>query len=328
MHRFTLIALLISICVIAAEKAPDGFVHISANRGFAFANALVERKPGMRGASVPGEKSPIEKDYCLAVYPVTNEDYAAFCKATGHKKPKYWTNGSFPKGKGKHPVLEVSAEDAEAYCKWYGKSHPGWTFRLPTEAEWENAASGARHFTYPWGNDPMVKMVDGLVKAPFNFNGIVASACLKENPKQKVVFIHQKSTRKGESVPLSSVISVNSNGGVKGWVDHKTWTGFIYTDLFKEISSTGGNISPVDAHPEGKSPYGCLDMAGNSWEWTSSVVIAINGAERGQKVNAIRGGSWYATMTSCQATFRGEGRRAGGCYNTVGFRMAATPTAK
>ena len=329
MYRFSFIALLISsFYTVAAGEAPDGFVRIPANPNFSFANALVERRPGMRQNSEPGEKSSIKQDYCLAICPVTNEEYATFCKATGHRPPKYWAGGNFPKGKDRHPVLEISVEDAEAYCKWYGKSHPGWTFRLPTEAEWENAASGAKHFTYPWGNDARLTMEDGLVKAPFNFNGVVASKYLKEDPKRKVTFVHQKSTRKGESIPLSSVISVGQNGGVKGWVDHKTWTGFIYTDLFKEISANGGYTSAVGAHPEGKSPYGCLDMAGNCWEWTSSTITATNGAERGQQANAIRGGSWYATMNSCQATFRGEGRRPSGCYNTVGFRMAATPAAK
>lgn len=137
MYRFSFIALLIiSFYTFAAGEAPDGFVRIPANPNFSFANALVERRLGMRQNSEPGEKSSIKQDYCLAICPVTNEEYATFCKATGHRPPKYWAGGNFPKGKDRHPVLEISVEDAEAYCKWYGKSHPGWTFRLPTEAEW------------------------------------------------------------------------------------------------------------------------------------------------------------------------------------------------
>jgi formylglycine-generating enzyme required for sulfatase activity len=140
---------------------------------------------------------------------------------------------------------------------------------------------------------------------------------------QKVTFFHRQSARQGKSAALRDLISVNERGQVRGWINHGDHTGFVYTDLFRNLSAGGGFTTPVDRYPSGKSPYGCFDMAGNSWDWTSSEITATNGAERGKTVNAIRGGSWYANKNSCRTSYRGEGRRAQGRYNTVGFRLVA-----
>lgn len=87
----------------------------------------------------------------MSKYPITNLEYSRFIDATGHQAPTTWIEDAFPSEEATHPVAGVSPKDADAYCKWLSQQ-TGKTYRLPTEWEWEMAASGGQKSRkYPWG---------------------------------------------------------------------------------------------------------------------------------------------------------------------------------
>jgi formylglycine-generating enzyme required for sulfatase activity len=318
----TLIALLLLIMMRpemgqSQTAVPDSnFVIIPKNTSFVYKNGITN--------SGTGEASPIDSAYILHKYLVTNAEYLAFATATNRSKPSYWKNGTYPMGKGNHPVLWVSLNDANAYCAWLGTKYAGWKFRMPTEAELENAARGPNNYTYPWGNASNTTYTNGILTSLYNYNGVVGAYYLANFGTTLATYNDPQSPLYNTSVPVNTIFSINSTGSVTNWIDHANYAGFVYTNVFDSITAAGGFTTPVNQYPNGRSAYGCYDMAGNAYEWTSTLDTAQNGAEKGLLVNMIKGGSWYATGNTCKTSFRGEGRKASGNYATVGFRVATT----
>jgi formylglycine-generating enzyme required for sulfatase activity/energy-coupling factor transporter ATP-binding protein EcfA2 len=192
------------------------------------------------------------EEFQVGKYEVTNRQYAECVKADTCYAPPNEIYASLQYKL--HPVMDVSWYDANTYCEWVGG-------RLPTEAEWEKAASwdaeAKTKYVYPWGN----------------------------------------------SDPASSLLNYNDNIG---------------------------DTTPVGTYPDGKSSYGLYDMAGNVWEWTSSLYQpypydANDGRENlndsGYRV--LRGGSWndvgYDYLARSDYRLKADPT---GTYNLIGFRCA------
>ncbi|MBI3463165.1 MAG: SUMF1/EgtB/PvdO family nonheme iron enzyme [Planctomycetes bacterium] len=116
--------------------------HLASISGLTFGSTSYER--ARRALSLEPVTDVTVKVFWIERYEVTNEQYAAFCLATGHRTPSHWPTGVMPAAIRDLPVTYVSGADAKAYTRWAGR-------RLPTVEEWVRAAGGESRQLFPWG---------------------------------------------------------------------------------------------------------------------------------------------------------------------------------
>jgi formylglycine-generating enzyme required for sulfatase activity len=134
------------------------------------------------------------------------------------------------------PVGCVTLSDAMRYCEWAGKT-------VPSEAQWERAAKGTSHRTYPWGDQPSTCDLAHTHEC-INWMGLYPNVWLAE------VDSHPLGT--------SPVGAINMGGNVAEWVqdcfhssllggapaDGTVWTDDCYLseDGFQYDTKKGGSV--------------------------------------------------------------------------------------
>lgn len=111
----------------------------------------------LEGSGEPFEVPPFH----IAAYPVTWCQYQVFLEdPQGYRAPAWWSGMPGTRGTGtqrwpgaNRPAESLSWYEAVAYSRWLS-SRLGYPVRLPTEWEWQQAATGGKSgFRFPWGSE-------------------------------------------------------------------------------------------------------------------------------------------------------------------------------
>jgi gamma-glutamyl hercynylcysteine S-oxide synthase len=262
------------------DRAPSGPEEIQVDGG-AFILGATDEPWAYDNELVPHEVEL--RSFAIDRAPVTNADFAAFVDDGGYAKSKCWgavgwewrqaesaeaplfwerANGGWERTRfgtreqvpPDEPVQHVSFFEAEAFARWAGK-------RLPTEAEWERAATWHERrgkSRYPWGRE---------------FVGYEAN-----------------------------------------------------------LGRTRFSPAPAGSYAGGESPAGCVQLAGDVWEWTTSYFEPYPGFLSypypeyseiffGEAYRVLRGGSWATDPLVARGSFR-NWETPGSRQLFAGFRCA------
>jgi formylglycine-generating enzyme required for sulfatase activity/tetratricopeptide (TPR) repeat protein len=266
-----------------------GFVQVPAGRFFMGSDkgdkqAYDDEKPG-------DWTKCLEQERWLARHPVTNAQFARFVAAGGYGREEYW-----PEAK-RHGRWEDGKVKVRSWS-YSGRTGP--------KEEWATAPYG---FGDPFelANHPVVGITWYEALAYCRW----LDAELRSSPQTPAAL--RKLLDKGYGVCLPS--EAEWEKAARGAEDRRRypWGDEVDPEGANTAETGIGSTSAVGCFPKGASPCGCLDLAGNVWEWTRSVYKAYpyeaeDGREKlgaGPEVaRVVRGGSWNSHAEGARVALR------------------------
>lgn len=212
-----------------------------------------------------GKKNVTVPDLYFAKYPVTNKRYRRFIE--------------FLKGKEEAALrqfaesLRAKAEKDKGFKEYLSKNPKEWAKQMRSHYE----------------DDKRFNTDDQPVVGVTWFAAVAYSHWLNEQQRMKS---EERRAKREEQemtfrLPNEEEWEWAASGGTRiyPWVEEKP------DDKRANYDKNVGQTTPVGNYPNGATPEGLMDMAGNVWEWMEN----LYGEEAvfGKAARAVRGGSWY-----------------------------------
>ncbi len=236
-------------------------------------------------------------DLYFAKYPVTNKRYRRFIAGM---EQGAWGNLSLEQFA---ESLRAKAEKIEKFKKYLEANPKAWAKQMRSEND----------------DDKRFNADDQPVVGVTWFAAVAYSHWLNE------LQIAQKAERKeqrakGEMsfrLPNEEEWEWAASGGKRQypWTDDKE-----PDDTRANYGEKVGQTTPVGSYPDGATPEGLMDMAGNVWEWMEN--LYGEGAVFGKEARALRGGSWLDTADYLRCAAR-VSAHPDSPWDFGGFRLVA-----
>ncbi len=253
-------------------------------------------------------------EYAIGRYPVTNAEYALFVDAGGYRDERWWSEAGWRWRQGGPDAHAEAVED------WLRYRDVVREFGVERAARQFNWPPGRRRF---W--EEMVQLTEEAAQK--------RARQLFDRPFDRPAYWGDRDL----SSPGRPVVGVNWYEATAycAWLAAVTGREFRLpgeAEWEKAIRGTDGRTypwgetfdaarcntvegqiyttTPVGLYPDGVSPYGLFDGAGNVWEWTGDWYRMYPGGEPrddfGEKFRAVRGGSWliFGRLARCAYRFR------------------------
>ncbi|MCP4542443.1 MAG: SUMF1/EgtB/PvdO family nonheme iron enzyme [Chloroflexi bacterium] len=263
--------------------------------------------PDAYSSEYTDERTVTLPEYCIGRYPVTNAEYALFIEAGGYRDERWWSEEGLLWKAGGPDAHAGAMADWLDYREWLQKRDMD---DLAKQRSWRPQELRFWQEIVALSDEEAQERAQQIFERPFDRPAYWDDRDLS-SPARPVVGVNwyeapaycawlSAITAREFRLPAESEwekAARDGDGRKYPWGETfdparcNTVEGHIYT------------TTPVGLYPDGVSPHGLFDAAGNVWEWTGDWYQMYPGGEPrdefGERFRAVRGGSfnsyrWYA----------------------------------